>query len=69
MTHQEAAQSMREAARRLDAWSRAMEHLTAEELGCLRKTFAREAERLRSDAEKLETPDGPQATTAATMHA
>jgi hypothetical protein len=54
MTNQEAAQSMREAAKRLEAWSKAMPKLSAEELGQLSRTFTREAERLRSDAERLE---------------
>jgi hypothetical protein len=54
MTSQEAAHSMREAAKRIEAWGNALTVLRPEDLERLSRTFTREARRLRDDAERLE---------------
>lgn len=50
MSTDEAAHSMREAARRMEAWANAAKYLTPEDVARLCNAFRREAERLRNDA-------------------
>lgn len=63
MTLQDAAQSMRENAKKLRAWAQALEQyrngvpvMTAEDVRLFAKVLSREAERMLCDAEHCERP-------------
>lgn len=58
MTKAEAADSMRQTARKLDTWANATEKLTPQDMAQLGKTFRREALRLRNDAAVLDASSG-----------